>query len=163
MTTLADRVSAYASRRLRLGLLLSAPMAWLGVAYLAALAALFVTAFWTTDDFTGQVVTTWNVDNFVRLFSDAVYRTISLRTLGVAVGVTVVDAVIALPMGYAMARLASPRAQRALVIAVLMPLWASYLLKAYAWPRRRAPAHRGEVEAGCAGVARGHRAQTPAR
>lgn len=135
MTTLADRVSAYTARRprLRLGLLLSAPMAWLGVAYLAALAALFVTAFWTADDFTGKVVVDWNVDNVVRLVTDAVYRTITLRTLGVAVVVTVVDAVIALPMGFAMARLASPGAQRVLMIAVLMPLWASYLVKAYAW------------------------------
>lgn len=134
-TGLADRVSAYTARRprLRLGLLLSGPLLWLGVAYLAALAALFVTAFWTTDDFTGQVAIVWNVDNVVRLFSESVYRVISLRTLGVAVAVTVIDAVLALPMAYAMARYASPRAQRLLVIAVLMPLWASYLVKAYAW------------------------------
>jgi putative spermidine/putrescine transport system permease protein len=132
---LADRISASAARRprLRLGLLLSAPLLWLGLVYLAALGALFITAFWTTDDFTGQVRVAWNVDNFVRLFSEGVYRTVSLRTLGVAVAVTLIDAVLALPMAYAMARYASPRAQRLLVIAVLMPLWASYLVKAYAW------------------------------
>ena len=131
----ADRISAFTGvrPRLRLGLLLSAPLLWLGVAYLAALAALFVTAFWSTDDFTGQVSRDWNVDNFVRLFSDEVYRTITLRTLGVAVGVTVLDALIAQPMAFAMARLASPRTRRLLVIAVLMPLWASYLVKAYSW------------------------------
>jgi putative spermidine/putrescine transport system permease protein len=123
----------YRKPRLRLGFLLSAPLLWLGLAYLGALAALFVTAFWHTDTFTGQVVTEWSLVNFATLFSEAVYRTITLRTLGIAVLVTVIDAVIAFPMAFAMAKFASPRAQRILVIAVLTPLWASYLVKAYAW------------------------------
>lgn len=123
----------YRRPKLRLGLLLSAPLLWLGLAYLGALAALFVTAFWHTDAFTGQVVTEWSLDNFATLFTDAVYRTITFRTLGIAVLVTLVDAVIAVPMAFAMAKLASPRAQRILVIAVMTPLWASYLVKAYAW------------------------------
>ena len=123
----------YRRPRLRLGLLLSAPLLWLGLAYLGALAALFVTAFWHTDAFTGQVVTEWSLDNFATLFTDAVYRTITFRTVGIAVLVTLIDAVIAVPMAFAMAKLASPRAQRILVIAVMTPLWASYLVKAYAW------------------------------
>jgi putative spermidine/putrescine transport system permease protein len=123
----------YRRPRLRLGLLLSAPMAWLGVAYLAALASLFVSAFWTTDDFTGQVVRDWNVDNFATLFTDGVYRTITLRTLGIAAGVTVIDAMVAFPMAWYMARFAAPRTRPLLVIAVLAPLWASYLVKAYSW------------------------------
>jgi putative spermidine/putrescine transport system permease protein len=133
--TVSDRVSAflYPRRRLRLGLLLSAPMLWLGVAYLAALAALFVSALWSTDDFTGQVVRNWNLDNFATLFSEGVYRAITLRTLGIAVGVTVIDALIAFPMAFYMARLAAPRARPVLVIAILAPLWASYLVKAYSW------------------------------
>ena len=129
------RLSAYLHRTpgLRLGILLSAPLAWLGVAYLGALAALFVTAFWSTDVFTGQVVVSWSLDNFATLFRDAVYRTITVRTVGVAVIVTLVDAVIAFPMAFAMAKFTSRRAQRLLVIAVMTPLWASYLVKAYAW------------------------------
>ena len=123
----------YRKPKLRLGFLLSAPLLWLGLAYLGALAALFVTAFWHTDAFTGQVVVEWSLDNFKTLFSDAVYRTITFRTLGIAALVTVIDAVIAFPMAFAMAKLASPRAQRILVIAVMTPLWASYLVKAYAW------------------------------
>jgi putative spermidine/putrescine transport system permease protein len=119
--------------KLRLGMLLSAPLLWLGLAYLGALAALFITAFWRTDVFTGGIVTDWSLDNFAMLFSDAVYRTITLRTVGIAALVTVIDAVIAFPMAFAMAKLASPRAQRILVIAVMTPLWASYLVKAYAW------------------------------
>ena len=129
------RLSAFLHRtpRLRLGLLLSAPLAWLGLAYLGALAALFVTAFWSTDVFTGRVVVSWSLDNFATLARDAVYRTITLRTVGVAVIVTLVDAVIAFPMAFAMAKFTSRRTQRLLVIAVMTPLWASYLVKAYAW------------------------------
>ncbi|MEC3980638.1 ABC transporter permease [Amycolatopsis sp. H20-H5] len=123
----------YRTPKLRLGILLSAPLAWLGFAYLGALAALFITAFWHTDAFTGQVVTEWSLDNFATLFGDAVYRTITIRTVGIAALVTVVDAVIAFPMAFYMAKFASPRAQRLLVIAVMTPLWASYLVKAYAW------------------------------
>jgi len=129
------RLSASLHRRprLRLGLLLSAPLAWLGLAYLGALAALFVTAFWSTDVFTGRVVVSWSLDNFATLARDAVYRTITVRTVGVAVIVTVIDAVIAFPMAFAMAKFTSRRTQRLLVIAVMTPLWASYLVKAYAW------------------------------
>ncbi|AUI65006.1 ABC transporter permease [Amycolatopsis sp. BJA-103] len=139
MTTTLDsprrKASAFLYRkpRLRLAMLLSAPALWLGLAYLGALAALFVTAFWHTDVFTGQVVTEWSLDNFVTLFSDAVYRTITLRTVGIAALVTVITAVIAFPMAFYMAKFASPRARRLLVIAVMTPLWASYLVKAYAW------------------------------
>jgi putative spermidine/putrescine transport system permease protein len=118
---------------LRLGMLLSAPLLWLGIAYLGALAALFVTAFWHTDVFTGKVVTQWSLDNFRTLFTDAVYRTITIRTVGVALLVTLIDAVIAYPMAFAMAKIVSPRARRLLVIAVMTPLWASYLVKAYSW------------------------------
>ena len=67
------------------------------------------------------------------VFSLEVYRTITVRTLLTAVGVTIVDAAIAFPVALYMAKVASPRAQRLLVIAVLTPLWASYLVKAYAW------------------------------
>jgi putative spermidine/putrescine transport system permease protein len=108
-------------------------MLWLGVAYLGALAALFITAFWGQNSFTGEIERTWTLDNFRDLFTIEVYRTITVRTLGIAVLVTVVDALIAFPIALYMAKVASPRLQRVLVIAVLMPLWASYLVKAYAW------------------------------
>ena len=108
-------------------------MLWLGVAYLGALAALFITAFWGQNSFTGEIERTWTLDNFRDLFTIEVYRTITIRTLGIAVLVTVVDALIAFPIALYMAKVASPRLQRVLVIAVLMPLWASYLVKAYAW------------------------------
>jgi putative spermidine/putrescine transport system permease protein len=118
---------------LRVGLLLTPPMLWLGVAYLGALAALLITSLWTQDDFTGTVSRVWTLENFRTLLTVDVYRSITLRTIGVAVLVTVVDAVLAFPIALYMAKVASPRVQRLLVIAVLMPLWASYLVKAYAW------------------------------
>ena len=119
--------------RLRLGALLTPPMLWLGVAYLGALAALFITALWSVNDFTGQVQRTWTLDNFRDLFQVDVYRAVTLRTLGVAAAVTVMDAVVAFPIALYMAKVASPRLQKVMVIAVLTPLWASYLVKAYAW------------------------------
>jgi putative spermidine/putrescine transport system permease protein len=118
---------------LRTALFLAPPMLWLGIAYLGALGALLLTAFWTVDEFSGILVRTFNVDNFVSLFQEGVYRKVVLRTVGVAVLVTVVDVLLALPVAYFMARFARPRLQRLLVIAVLTPLWASYLVKAFAW------------------------------
>src|SRR5690349_9937658 len=110
--------------RSRTGLLLLPPMLWLGVAYLGALGALFLAAFWTTDEFTGHLVRVFTLDNFRELFRAPVYRTIALRTLGIAALVTVVDAALALPIAFFMAKVAGPGMRRLLVIAVLMPLWA---------------------------------------
>jgi putative spermidine/putrescine transport system permease protein len=92
-----------------------------------------VSAFWTTNSFTGAVVHTVTGDNIVRVVTDEVFRTVSLRTVGVALLVTVICAVLAVPLGLYMAKIASPRMRLALVVAVTTPLWASYLVKAYAW------------------------------
>lgn len=129
------RAAAFLHRqaKVRLALLLSAPLAWLGLAYLGALAALLVTAFYSVDTFTGELVRTFTWANFRDLVTGEVYRTIVLRSVGVALAVTAIDLVVAFPMAFAMAKLASPRTRRWLVIGVLTPLWASYLVKAYAW------------------------------
>jgi putative spermidine/putrescine transport system permease protein len=108
-------------------------MLWLGVAYLLALGALFITTLWSQNDFTGTIERIWTLDNYRQMWEIPVYRTIAFRTIGIAALVTVVDAVIAFPIALFMAKVASPRGRRLLVIAVLMPLWASYLVKAYAW------------------------------
>ena len=119
--------------RLRLGLLLGPPLLWLGVAYLGALAALFLTSLWSVDGFTGTITREWTLENFRDLWTIDVYRSITSRTLLIALAVTAIDVVVALPIALYMAKVASPRLQRILVIAVLTPLWASYLVKAYAW------------------------------
>jgi putative spermidine/putrescine transport system permease protein len=128
-------MSAFLHRNvwLRLVGLLAAPMFWLGVAYLGSLAALFVTAFWSTDSFTGDVVRSWTLDNYQQLLDTEVYRRIVFRTIAVAMAVTVIDAIIAFPVAFYMAKMASPRVQKLMVVAILMPLWASYLVKGYAW------------------------------
>ncbi|AQA10308.1 ABC transporter permease [Streptomyces samsunensis] len=119
--------------RLRLTALLAPPLLWLTLAYLGSLAILLLSAFWATDSFTSDVVHTWNTDNFHELLTTPVYRTIALRTLSIAVAVTVIDALLALPMAFVMARIAGRRWRRPLLVAVLTPLWAGYLVKAYAW------------------------------
>jgi len=119
--------------RLRLVLLLALPMLVLVVVYLGALAVLLLSAFWSTDVFTGDVVRSFTSDNFREVVTNDTYRTVILRTVAVAAAVTVICAVLAFPMAFYMAKVASPRARRLLVVAVLTPLWASYLVKAYAW------------------------------
>lgn len=133
--TPARRMSVFLSARprTRLALLLSAPLLWLGLVYIAALAALLITALWTVDSFTGEIRIEWTLDNIITVVTGSLYRSVTLRTLGIAVLVTVIDIVIALPIAFFMAKVASTRVQRLLVVAVLMPLWASYLVKAYAW------------------------------
>ena len=118
---------------LRLVLLAFLPLGFLVVAYLGSLFLLLINAFWTTNSFTGDVVHTWSLTNFSTLFEQDVYRIVTGRSLGAALVVTVMDALIALPIAFYMAKVASPRAQKLLVVAVLTPLWASYLVKAYAW------------------------------
>src|SRR3954469_10321124 len=114
-------------------LLLSPPAVWFVALYLAALVALFVSAFWQVDDFTGKVVHVWTLDNFHTLVSEPTYRTIALRTAGIAAAVTVTDALVALPFAYYAARLAPKRLSSVLFVCVLLPLWVIYLVRVYAW------------------------------
>jgi len=113
--------------------LLSAPLAWFVLIYLASLAVLLVTAFWRINPFTTDIERVWSLDNFKTLIESATYRRIALRTVGMAAAVTVTDAVVAFPFAYYMARVASSRVRSALFVAVLLPLWASYLARVYAW------------------------------
>jgi putative spermidine/putrescine transport system permease protein len=106
---------------------------WLVVAYLGSLAVLFVAAFWHLDSFTSAIVKDYSLDNFETLVTGDVYRQIALRTVGIAAAVTVTDALLAFPIAFYMAKVASPRTRAVLAVAVLMPLWASYLVKVYAW------------------------------
>ncbi|WP_350348434.1 ABC transporter permease [Agromyces sp. G08B096] len=119
--------------RARLALLLTAPLFWLGLVYIVALVLLLVTAFWSVNSFTGEITTEFTLDNIVEVVTGSLYQTVTLRTVGVALAVTLIDVALALPIAFFMAKVASPRMQRVLLIMVLTPLWASYLVKAYAW------------------------------
>jgi putative spermidine/putrescine transport system permease protein len=119
--------------RTQVGLLLAAPLGWLVVAYLGSLAVLFVAAFWELDEFSGKVIHSYSLTNFQTLWNGQVYHEIVFRTVGVAAAVTVTDALLAFPIAFYMAKVVGPRTRAALAVAVLMPLWASYLVKVYAW------------------------------
>ncbi|HEX9363161.1 MAG TPA: ABC transporter permease [Candidatus Dormibacteraeota bacterium] len=114
-------------------LLLTPPLAWFVVIYLASLATLLVTAFWTIDPFTTRIVQVWTTLNFERILEEPAYRAIISRTVVMAALVTLTDALLAFPFAYYMARVASRRVQTLLFAAVLLPLWASYLARVYAW------------------------------
>src|SRR3954462_13037204 len=100
-------------------LLLSPPAVWFVALYLAALVVLFISAFWQVDDFTGKIVHSFTLDNFHTPVKEPTYRTIALRTVGIAAAVTVTDAILALPFAYYAARLAPRRLSSALFVAVL--------------------------------------------
>src|SRR5258705_3312786 len=123
----------YRRSRFQLLLLLAPPAGWFGVVYLGSLALLLVTAFWTFDGTTGRVVQHWTLDNFRQLIDQPAFRTIALRTLLFATAVTIVDALIAFPIAYYMAQVARPRTRAILFMLCLLPLWASYLVRVYAW------------------------------
>ncbi len=118
--------------RLRLLLLLGLPLGALILIYFGSLAILFLNAFWQRDTFTGLVLHDFTLDNFLGL-TRPVFITVTLRTLGMAAAVTLTCAAIAFLIAFYMARGASPRGRGAGVVAVLMPLWASYLIKIYSW------------------------------
>ncbi|HEV8460495.1 MAG TPA: ABC transporter permease [Gaiellaceae bacterium] len=101
--------------------------------YVAALVALFVSSFWTVDPFTSETIHNWTLDNYRELWHGATYHTVAIRTVSIAAAVTLTDAIIAFPFAYFMARLAGPKMRAVLFVLVLLPLWASYLARVYAW------------------------------
>jgi putative spermidine/putrescine transport system permease protein len=130
----AARLSAALWRRtwLRATLTLSPPLAWFLVIYLASLVVMLLTSFWTVNTFTNNLEHQFSLSNFAALFNAPIPEIIG-RTVLLAALVTLTDAVLAFPFAYFMARVATRRVRNALFIAVLLPLWASYLARVYAW------------------------------
>jgi putative spermidine/putrescine transport system permease protein len=120
-------------RGLQVGGLLAGPIGWLVIGYLGSLAVLLIAAFWTVDPLSGEVVRGLSFENFETLFNEPVYREIVKRTVLIAALVTLTDAVLAFPIAFYMAKVASRRGKAILIIAVLLPLWSSYLVKVYSW------------------------------
>jgi putative spermidine/putrescine transport system permease protein len=123
----------YGRPRLQVGALLAAPGAWLVILYLGSLAVLLITAFWTVDPLSGEVIQGFSLENFETLVNEPVYRDIVWRTVRTAALVTFTDVVIAFPIAFYMAKVASRRGKGILLVAVLMPLWSSYLVKVLSW------------------------------
>jgi len=129
-----NRASTYLYQRPRLilALLLGPPMLYMLVVYLGSLVALLVYSFFSLDEYTGLINYKPTLNTYLQLFS----RTnlgIFGRTAGMAMAVTIADAIIAFPLAYYIARYASPRLKTWLYIAVTLPLWSSYLVRVYAW------------------------------
>ena len=133
--TLSRRLSGGLHRhpRVRLGALLAAPVGWLVVAYLGSLALFFVSSFWQVDSFSGNVSHELTLDNYVEIATEPIYRTIGVRTVLMASIVTLTTIVLAFPIAFYMAKIASARTRGVLVVSILLPLWSGYLVKVYAW------------------------------
>jgi putative spermidine/putrescine transport system permease protein len=119
--------------RLQVGALLAGPVGWLVIGYLGSLALLLIAALWSVDPLSGEVVRGFGLENFETLFDEPVYRDIVGRTVLIAALVTITDAILAFPIAFYMAKVASRRGKALLVVAVLLPLWSSYLVKVYSW------------------------------
>lgn len=119
--------------RLQVGALLAGPVGWLVVGYLGSLALLLIASLWSVNPVSGELVKNLSFENFETLFDEPVYRTIVVRTVAIAALVTVTDAVLAFPIAFYMAKVASSRGKAILVVAVLIPLWSSYLVKVLSW------------------------------
>ncbi len=113
--------------------LLGLPAIWFLALYLAAIGALLITAFWTVDDLSGDLIPGFSLINFQALAGTPIYRIIAERTIFIAAAVTLTDAILAWPFAYAMVRLSGPKLRAALMALVLVPLWSSYLARVYAW------------------------------
>jgi len=103
------------------------------VVYIGSLVLLFLSSFWHLDPFTGLVVHDWGLGNFTKIFTQSVYLVTAGRTLAMAAIVTVTDIVLAIPIAYYAARMASPRKRSLILLAVVLPLWSSYLVRVFAW------------------------------
>jgi putative spermidine/putrescine transport system permease protein len=112
---------------------LGVPLAAFLFVYIAALVALFVSAFWSVDPFTSEVVHKFSLANFSLIIHDPTYRRIAFRTLGIAAAVTVTCAVLAFPYAYFLVRVAGPRLRIAMLVLTVLPLWVSYLVRVYSW------------------------------
>jgi putative spermidine/putrescine transport system permease protein len=129
------RLSAFLYRRrwLKVIALLIPPFGWMVVVYLAALAVLLATAFWQQDVLSGKIIHTFTTDNIQYIRNDPTIRKVTRDTVQMAVVVTITDILLAFPLAYYMVRIASRRTRALLLVGVLMPLWSSYLIKAYTW------------------------------
>lgn len=118
--------------RILLALLLGPPLLWLGVVYIGSLAALLLQSFFSIDEFSGLIKHEFTLKTYGELFRPANFD-IVLRTTLMAAAVTVASAIIAFPIAFYAARYAKGRMKAFFYLAVMLPLWSSYLVKVYAW------------------------------
>jgi putative spermidine/putrescine transport system permease protein len=119
--------------RLQIGSLLSGPIGWLVVGYIGSLVVLLIASLWSVNAVSGELEKSLSFDNFKELLDQTVYKDVATRTVTIAAAATVTDALLAFPIAFYMAKVASPRMKGLMVVAILMPLWSFYLVKVYAW------------------------------
>jgi putative spermidine/putrescine transport system permease protein len=122
----------YLRPKLILALLLGPPLLAYGVFYLGSLLALLMQSFFHLDGFSGQVVREFTLATYGELFTPA-NMDIVLRTVSMAAAVTVAAALLGFPLAYYSVRYAPVRLKAFLYLAVLVPLWSSYLVRVYSW------------------------------
>ncbi|MCU0869429.1 MAG: ABC transporter permease [Burkholderiales bacterium] len=118
---------------LLLALLLAPPLVWLGIIYLGSLFTLLAHSFFGLDEFSGVMVREVTLDTWKEFFGNASNGDVVLRSALMAAAVTAADALIAFPLAYFMVRFAGIRTRGLLYLAVMLPLWSSYLVRVYAW------------------------------
>jgi putative spermidine/putrescine transport system permease protein len=119
--------------RRKLGAMLGPPIAWLVLVYLASLALLLATSFWQLNPLTSEIQRIWGFQNYRTIITGSAYHTIIIRTVGMATAVTITDLLLAFPIAYYTARLASARMRPILLLLVVMPLWSNYLVRMFSW------------------------------
>ncbi len=113
-------------------MLLAPPLAWIGIVYIGSLLALLLQSFYHLDDFSGVILHEFTLSTYGQLFEASNLQTIG-RTVAMAAIVTIASAIIAFPIAYYAARFARGKTKALFYLAVMMPLWSSYLVKVYAW------------------------------
>jgi putative spermidine/putrescine transport system permease protein len=119
--------------RLQIGSLLAGPIGWLVIGYLGSLFVMLIASFWSVNALSGELQKGLSSENYQALADQPVYRDVAVRTVGIAAAATVTDALLAFPIAFYMAKVASPRMKGLMVVAILLPLWSFYLVKVYAW------------------------------
>ena len=124
-------ISSYLFKRSKVRLigLLALPMFWIVGVYIVSLFLLLITAFWFVDPFTSLVRPGFTLENFISIFTVQAYLATSLRTLLIALAVTALCILFAVPLGIYMAKIARPWVRNLLAVAITLPLWAGYLVK----------------------------------
>ena len=122
----------FARPHLLTALLLAPPLLWLGIVYVGSLFALLLQSFYSLDDFSGVVVHEFTLSTYEQLLETANVQVV-VRTVVMAAMVTIASAIIAFPIAYYAARHARGWTKALFYLAVMMPLWSSYLVKIYAW------------------------------
>ena len=122
----------YRRPRMLLAALLSLPLLWLGVVYLGSLLALLLQSFYSIDEFSGLIIYELTLDSYRQLLT-AANGDVILRTVLMAVCVTIASSIIAFPIAYTAARYAKGAWRAVFYIGIMLPLWSSFMVKVYAW------------------------------